>query len=184
MPEARLAVETLREGKVLGLQQITDPLRDANTKKRTCTCITHDAASNTYRCPAGETMSHEIKGKRYDWDGRSTGRSAAPIRACASVACTQTEYRGNQKKGRQINRNEFDDHREAMQRLLKTERGQAEHKRRGQMVEPRIGYWKAGLRRLKFLRCGLEKLRSELTWHCAALNMGVLLRNFNAVWGG
>ena len=30
--------------------------------------MTHDAANNTYRCPASETMSHEIEGKRYERD--------------------------------------------------------------------------------------------------------------------
>ena len=33
MPEAKLAIKSLRENKVLSLQQITDPPRDANIKK-------------------------------------------------------------------------------------------------------------------------------------------------------
>ncbi len=63
------------------------------------------------------------------------------------------------------------------------EKGRRRYPRRRQTVEPRIGWAKRGLGVRRFLRRGLEAVTTEWTLVCMAMNLSILLRNWEAVRG-
>jgi hypothetical protein len=68
--------------------------------------------------------------------------------------------------------------RERMARKLKTNKGKATYKLRGQTIEPVFGQIKEGLGLRGFLRRGLEAVQSEWNLICACHNLMKLLRAY------
>ena len=64
---------------------------------------------------------------------------------------------------------------------MDTDVGRERYPRRGQTVEPRFGLVKSGWGIRRFLRRGLEAARTEWVLICTAVNLGILLRNWEAV---
>ena len=84
-------------------------------------------------------------------------------------------------KGRIVNRDEYEDHRERMRERMKSREGRARYRRRRETVEPRFGHIKRTLGVRRFLRRGLEQVRAEWGLVCTAINVGVLLQHWEAV---
>jgi transposase len=175
-PEALDAVRAVREGRTLSLPQIEALPLDPHTKRLDRCCFAYQPAADTYRCPAGQTLTLHRTGKRYDREGglerkryRTQACGACPLAARCCKAPS---------KGREINRTEFEDAKERMKERMTSEEGTRRYKLRGQSVEPRIGTIKAGLGVRKFLRRGREKVRTEWRWACTAFNVGALIRHW------
>lgn len=64
---------------------------------------------------------------------------------------------------------------------MATEAGREIYKRRKYTVEPRIGHIKHNLGVRRFLRRGIEKVKSEWIMVCTAVNLGILLRPWDEV---
>ncbi len=64
---------------------------------------------------------------------------------------------------------------------MATEAGREICKRRKYTVEPRIGHIKHNLGVRRFLRRGLEKVKTEWIMVCTAVNLGILLRHWHEV---
>ena len=64
---------------------------------------------------------------------------------------------------------------------MASEVGRQRYRLRGQTVEPRIGLIKHGLGIRRFLRRGLAAAKTEWLLACTAVNVGILLRNWEAV---
>jgi hypothetical protein len=82
-----------------------------------------------------------------------------------------------------INRDQYEEHRERLRARMKTEEGKQRYKRRRETVEPRIGWAKRGLGVRRFMRRGLEAVRMEWMLVCTAMNVSILLRNWEMVMG-
>ena len=80
-----------------------------------------------------------------------------------------------------INRDQYEEHRERMRARMKSPHGRDRYRLRGQTVEPRFGYIKRGLGFRRFLRRGLEAVRTEWSLLCTAVNVGILLRHWPEV---
>jgi len=65
---------------------------------------------------------------------------------------------------------------------MATDRGGDIYKRRKHTVEPRIGHIKHNLGVRRFLRRGLEKVRTEWSMVCTVVNLGILLSHVDEVW--
>ncbi len=74
--------------------------------------------------------------------------------------------------------------RERMARKLKTKRGKAIYRLRGQTIEPVFGQIKEGLGLRGFLRRGLEAVQSEWELICACHNLMKVFRAFGVVVAG
>ena len=61
---------------------------------------------------------------------------------------------------------------------MDTESGREIYKRRKCIVEPRIGHIKHNLGVRRFMRRGLEKVKTEWSLVCAAVNVGILLSHW------
>ena len=72
-------------------------------------------------------------------------------------------------------------HRERLRRRMGTETGREVYKRRKYTVEPRIGHIKHNMGVRRFLRRGIEKVRTEWIMTCTAVNLGILLRHWDDV---
>ena len=59
--------------------------------------------------------------------------------------------------------------------------GREIYKRRKYTVEPRIGHIKHNMGVRRFLRRGLEKVKTEWIMVCTAVNLGILLRRWDEV---
>jgi hypothetical protein len=115
----------------------------------------YEAASDSYRCPAGHNL------RRLAAKGEYTVYGGAPCADCPMRArCTRGA------EGRQIKRYPWDAAKEAMRAILAEPAGRARYNKRAGMVEPVFAHLKEnqGLRR--FRRRGLAKVRlsSCCTW--------------------
>lgn len=139
----------------------------------------YDGAPDEYRCPAGQRLPLVKRSTDCTRAGRIVRRHYGG-RACGTcphaAGCCRTPARG-----RMVNRDEYEEHRERMRARLATDAGRQRYALRKQTVEPRIGLIKQGLGVRRFLRRGLVKVASEWTWLCMAVNVGILLRQWEVV---
>jgi hypothetical protein len=184
------ALAAARSGETLSEAQWSALPRDAN-KRIDKSAFTYDRASDTYRCPANHSLpvlrtSQDTKKKggvvvrtQYGFAAHASPGAAGPP-PCAScphaAACCR-----DPAKGRTINRDQYEDHRERLRTRMNSDAGRAIYKRRKETVEPRFGQIKHGLGVRRFLRRGLEKVRTEWSLVCTAINIGILLRHWKEV---
>jgi hypothetical protein len=126
----------------------------------------YDAASDSYRCPAGQTLTRLREVAAYASGLPHTLYGKAPCSDCPLLgACTKD------RNGRHIKRYASDPAKETLRAKLATPEGRAQYKKRAGMVEPVFAQIKVvqGLRR--FRRRGLAKVRLEFMLHVAAYNL-------------
>ena len=80
-----------------------------------------------------------------------------------------------------IGRDQYEEHRERLRLRMGTEEGRAIYKRRKHTVEPRIGHIKHNMGVRRFLRRGLDQVKTEWTLVCCAVNLGIVLRHCDEV---
>jgi hypothetical protein len=122
--------------------------------------LTYDAASDSYRCPAGHQLGRIKASAEY------TTYGGAPCTDCPlRVQCTRSEH------GRRIKRYPSDGAKETMRAKLALPEHRQRYSKRAGMVEPVFAHLKVvqGLRR--FRRRGLAKVRLEFMLHLAAYNL-------------
>jgi hypothetical protein len=145
------------EGRTLPGETATHKQSDKQTPKGE---FSYEAASDSYRCPAGHSL------RRLGACSEYTVYGGAPCADCPLRArCTRGAG------GRQIKRYPCDATKEAMRATLADPAGRARYNKRAGMVEPVFAHLKEnqGLRR--FRRRGLAKVRLELMLHLAAYNL-------------
>lgn len=164
--------------------------RDAS-KLLTKRAFVYDEQTDAYRCPAGHALplltttrdprrwGTAIR-KRYGFTpyGRAARpRGEVPCGACprAGACCREPA------KGRRIERDQYEEYRERMRARMNCDEGRAVYKRRRETVEPRIGWLKHGLGLRRFMRRGLEQVRTEWSLACTAVNISILLRCWEKV---
>ncbi len=129
--------------------------------------FTYDAASDTYTCPAGKTLTYEGKealvGRtNYKYRGRAADCQACPLRA---LCCPQ-----NKSSGRSIVRGVNDPVVAAFEEKMQTEGAKQIYKQRGAVAEfPNA--WikdKMGLRQFRLrgsVKVGMEMIWASLTYN-------------------
>lgn len=140
----------------------------------------YDEQQDEYRCPAGQTLVYVRTSQDKKKWGTAKRRQYGNSAACASCphakgCCKRPD------KGRTINRDQYEDHRARLRRRMETEAGREIYKRRKYTVEPRIGHIKHNMGVRRFLRRGLEKVKTEWLMVCTAVNLGILLRHWDDV---
>ena len=64
---------------------------------------------------------------------------------------------------------------------MSTDEGRDIYKRRKHTVEPRIGHVKHNMGVRRFLRRGIEKVKTEWSMVCTAVNVGIALRHWEEI---
>lgn len=165
-------------------RELTEPQWDAlpkNTQgKFDKSAFVYDREKDVYRCPAGRTLVPlGINKDRKKW-GTAERQKYGGCAACATCAHAASCCK-NPGKGRTINRDQYEDRRERLRERMATEEGRGIYKHRKFTVEPRFGHIKHNMGIRRFLRRGLEKVKTEWTMICTAANLGILLRNWEGV---
>ncbi len=180
LPEAqREALEAVHQGR-----ELTESEWDALPKNSQGIidkgAFVYDRERNVYRCPAGQTLVplgiSRDKKKRGTIERQRYGGCAA----CATCPHASLCHK-NKTKDRTVSRDQFEDHRERLRARMATEKGQEIYKRRKFTVEPLFGHIKRNMGIKRFMRRGLEKVKTEWTMICTAVNLGILLRNWQKV---
>lgn len=146
----------------------------------------YERESDSYRCPAG----HSLRVLRTSRDSKKGGvvvrrQYGFVARGGAPPPCANCVHAAgccdNPARGRTINRDQFEEHRERMRERMNSAEGRAIYKRRKETVEPRFGQIKRGLGVRRFLRRGIEKVRTEWSLVCTAINLSILMRHWKEV---
>jgi transposase len=190
MAAGEAAVQTVRAGQTLTATQWAALPRESSGRLAK-TAFVYDAAGDVYRCPAGIALplicTNRVKRgwgtairKRYGFTpyGKKVRTDdAVPCSACAHAG----ECCRDPGQGRRIDRDQYEEHRERMRSRMNGDQGRAVYSRRRETVEPRIGWIKQGFGVRRFLRRGLERVRTEWSLTCTAVNLSILLRNWKKV---
>jgi transposase len=173
---AREAITALQEAKPLTEEQWSAlPKNGKGLFDKSA--FVYDCQKDVYRCPAG----HSLRKFRSSQDKKKWGiairKQYGDCKAC-STCPVAAQCCKDPKKGRTINRDQYEAHRERLRQRMASERGRAIYKRRRELSEPRFGEIKhvKGIRR--FMRRGIEQVKTEWSLICTAVNIGILLRHW------
>lgn len=134
----------------------------------------YDAETDTYRCPAGQTLSLEriIDDPEHPAYGTRTYH-CLQCRSCPHFGqCTKSQ------EGRTIRIGPQDALLRQNREKMRTDDAKSKMKQRSATVEPVFGILREHHGLTRFLRRGLENVQAE--WHllCAAYNLAVIWRNW------
>jgi transposase len=140
----------------------------------------YDAAADGYVCPMGQTLpflrfSSAQRGWGVSLRAQYGGRPACATCPRAGLCCADAN------RGRMVNRDQYEAHRERMRARMKTDDGRSRYRLRGPTVEPRFGRIKRGLDVRRFMHRGLAAVRTEWSLVCTALNVAILLKHWLSV---
>lgn len=140
----------------------------------------YDERKDEYRCPAGQALVFlRVSKDKKKW-GTSERRQYGGCAACAGCVHAKLCCK-NPEKGRVVSRDQYEAHRERLRRRMDTQAGRAIYKRRKCTVEPCFGHVKHNMGVRRFLRRGIEKVKTEWSMVCTAVNLGILLRHWDEV---
>lgn len=160
--------------------------RNPVTKKLDRAAFAYDPAADAYWCPVGRRLAFHHQHTQAEKNSSVVKR----IYRCAG--CTgcplAAECRAGKAPYRTVCRDEHEGLREAMDARLKTPEGRRTYARRKWTSETVFGFIKGVMGIRQFLLRGLDKVRTEWLWACAAYNLGKLVRGLarrrGHVWAG
>lgn len=176
---AELALGKVHRGESLNEAEWLSLPRDT-TKCISRLAFTYDSATDTYRCPAGHSLTVVRRSTDCKKWGTAQRRHYGGCEACASCLHASQCCR-DPDKGRTVLRDQYEGHRERLRLRMGEEHGRSRYRLRRQTVEPRIGHIKHVLGVRRFLRRGLDLVRAEWSLACTAVNVGILLKHWKEV---
>jgi len=140
----------------------------------------YDAEKDEYRCPRGQTLKYVRSSQDRKKSGVVLRRQYGGCAACSTCPLASRCCHDPQK-GRMINRDQYEEHRERLRARMNSEEGRQRYKKRRETVEPRIGWAKRGFGVRRFLRRGLEAVSTEWSLLATAMNLSILLKHWEKV---
>ena len=134
------------------------------------TAFVYDEQTDSYRCPMGHEMTASKEGVNKDGVEYTTYQSDA----CPGCPLAKQCIKGKATH-RTITRDEHEPLREAAAERMKTEEGRTIYKKRAPGIEGVFGVIKSCMGIRRFTRRGLDKVRCDWSWICAAYNLKKLL---------
>lgn len=141
----------------------------------------YDEESDCYRCPQGQPLTRGKTTTDHRKDGTEIKRTryAAQPADCADCPLKAMCLSGN-AKSRQISRDQFEPHREALARRMATPEGQQIYAQRRAVGERPFAVIKQHFGVRQFLLRGLDRVRQEWKWLMTAFNLKKLLHVLQA----
>ena len=176
---AQEALARVVEGQPLSESQWAALPRN-NKKMIERAAFVYDERKDEYRCPAGQSLVFlRVSKDKKKW-GTAERRQYGGCAACASCVHAKLCCK-DPRKGRVVSRDQYEAHRRRLRRRMDTQAGRAIYKRRKCTVEPCFGHIKHNMGVRRFMRRGIEKVKTEWSMVCTAVNLGILLRHWNEV---
>lgn len=151
------------------------PQLPRNDKKKLAkSCFLYDAESDRYYCPMGRPLDYKETNKDQR-GGMMVSRRVYRCADCAGCALAGECLDPKAKRGRTVQRDEYEPLREKMAAKMQTPQGKSVYNRRMHVAETPFAIIKSILGVRRFLLRGLEKVRTEWLWVCTAYNMRKLL---------
>jgi len=148
--------------------------RNPATKQLDRAAFVYDAAADVYYCPMGHRMPFHHKATKQEKNSTVANRIYR-CEACAGCPLAGACLSGK-VVARTVSRDEHEALREAMDARLRTPEGRATYARRSWASETVFGFMKTVMRLRQFLLRGLDKVKTEWLWTCAAYNLRKLVR--------
>lgn len=160
-------------------QKVWDKLPTTGTKRKKLdrSAFVFDPEQNRYWCPMGHPLLPSKPRSEKDRKGNTKQAVRYQCKQCGSCPIKGTCLPPDRKtkKGREINRDQFEDYRDQVVDRMGTEEGHEIYKSRKYTVETIFGYFKGVLGVRQFLLRGLENVRTEWRWLCTAYNLRLLM---------
>lgn len=137
----------------------------------------YDVKNDCYWCPMGKQLQPEKKNAKLS-TGDKKSKTMALYLCDSCDECKMKDIcipRKKTKRGRTITRDEYESCRENVAKRMGTTVGREIYKRRLPTAETIFGYFKGALGIRQFLFRGMEKVKNEWSWMCAAYNVGKLI---------
>lgn len=135
--------------------------------------FSYDAATDTYRCPAGQTLSFRGEKRRPERPLMRVYRgSAAVCRGCPAFGACTTDAR----QGRALEVGPEEARLRAHRVLMATDAAKARYRQRKELPEPAFGILKEQLAARRMLLRGLDNVRAEWGLLATAFNLRTLWR--------
>lgn len=130
--------------------------------------FSYDEASDTYQCPAGQTLTNRGRNNKGD------GRIVFEYRSDACPTCPVRAQCSRSKKGRTIQRSSNHAAIERHRVKRRSTEGRARLKRRGAVVERVFACIKANRGFVRFTVNSRSRASAQWTWICTAHNLKIL----------
>lgn len=177
--KAEHALQKVHDGQELSESEWSALPRDSK-KFISRAAFVYDEETDTYRCPAGHRLPYfRNSTDRKKW-GVAERRHYGPSGACASCPHGAQCCR-DPSRGRTVLRDQYEPCRERLRLRMREDVAHGRYRLRRQTVEPRIGQIKQVLGLRRFMRRGLDAVRTEWAMACTAVNVGILLKHWEAV---
>ncbi len=142
---------------------------DGETSQFTKQDFVYDDESDTYRCPAGQTLT--LRGRRRDRRRKTASNHyAPPTEVCQGCPLMSRCIKGKSKR-RRIYRHDTDEAMEALRLVMSQPNARAALAKRKVMVEPVYADLKGIQGLTRFRRFGLRGVRTEFAIHACAHNL-------------
>ncbi len=147
------------------------PRKGKKDPKLDKSAFVYDAALDVYYCPMGRTLAYA----RSEFEARREGGVHLRIYRCGDCSgCPLARDCLSQSQARTVRRDEHEPLREQAAALMRTAEGQQVYRRRKWICETPFAVIKSRQRFRRFLLRGLQKVRTEWLWACAAFNLAKL----------
>jgi transposase len=173
------ALAAVQRGEALSVEQASALPQD-DQGRIDKSAFTYDAEKDAYRCPMGQMLTFVRSSQDRKKSGVMIRRQYGDCAACAACPLARLCCK-DPSKGRMINRDQYEAHRERLRARMNSEEGRQKYKKRRETVEPRIGWAKRGLGVRRFMRRGLEAVTTEWSLVATAMNVAILLKNWEQV---
>jgi hypothetical protein len=141
----------------------------------------YEAERDCYRCPQGQPLTRKQTTTDRRKDGTEIKRTRYEADAADCAECPlKAQCLSGRAKARQISRDQFEPHREALARRMATPEGKAVYAQRRAVGERPFAVIKQHFGVRQFLLRGLDRVRQEWRWLTIAFNLQKLLHALQA----
>lgn len=133
----------------------------------------YDAATDSFRCPQGKSLSYEGKEER---NSQVSYKYRAAMGDCQGCVAKGQCCPGNQVTGRSIQRSEEVAEVAEFRHKMQTEEARKIYRQRAQVAETPNLWFKAKFKLRQFNVRGLRKVAMEALWACLTYNIRVWIR--------
>ena len=150
------------------------PAQKKNGTTLTRAAFVYDREKDCYWCPMGNSMTKATRANRRSRDATFIywEYKAADCTGCALASRCLSK----KAKRRMIIRDEYEDYRELLRERMEDDAARKIYGQRAPVAEGTFAHIKQAMNIRQFLHRGIEKVRTEWLWICAAFNVAKILK--------